>query len=400
MNFMTKLRLLKSTNSLKLFYPLTSPFKKAKKIFIYGVYGAGNLGDEAILKCILSQLETLSEYQTIILSKKPDLIYKDYKKTSVHPYIFKKAQFFLNSRSFSSILILGGGGILKDYENTPTALKNFMEIPMIALKNKYKTMLYSAGVENIIFNESRDILKRILNQFDILTVRDPYSKERLKKLGVQKQIYVTGDPAVLLLSNMKGKRNFDIDHPLIVVSLRNWFEKGYFQTNEKSFNNFLSVLAYSLDIIVEKFNAKILFLPFRTVPFDNDKDVMNYVASKMNHKQNIFILQKVPTFDQLKSIYAQTVLTIGMRLHSLIFSFSSLTPMIAISYSKKIIDFMNYINMNDFTLTIDNFSTKSFLNLTEEIFDNFEKLQHSIFINRNEYLNRLDKNYKLLQSLL
>jgi polysaccharide pyruvyl transferase CsaB len=375
-------------------------FKRAKKFFIYGIYGAGNIGDEAILQSILLHLKKITNYQKIIISKKPDVIYNEYQKPSIHPLLYSKISHLLNKRSNSSILLMGGGGILKDYGNSPATLKKFLKVPMVGLKNKYKTMLYSAGVEKIIFKESRILLADILNQFDILTVRDPYSKERLEELGVQKQIYVTGDPAVLLFLDIGNNKIFKKNNPLIIVTLRHWFEKGYFHTDERIFNQFLLKFAYSLDKIIEEFNASILFIPFRIVPFDNDNKIIQAVKSKMKYTQKVSLLEKIPSYAYLNKIYSLADVTIGMRLHSLIFSFSSLTPMVAISYSCKIKDFMNYINLEDFSFNINDFVPEHLFNKIEYIFNNKEEINHSLYFKRKEYLDKLNKNIILLQDLL
>lgn len=388
------------TNNIKLLKPIPLVLKKTKKIFIYGVYGVGNLGDEAILKCILDQLNSIEDYQKIVISKRPNFIYKDYKKPSIHPFAFKIMASLLKSRSHFPLLLVGGGGILKDYGNSPKVLKKFLKIPMIGLENNYKTMLYSAGVENLEFYESKHYIQNLLNQFDIITVRDPYSKKRLEAIGVQKNIYITGDPAVLLLSDFQKCSSTMQKRLLITINLRHWFEKGYFATNEKIFDRFISSLANSLDILIKNYNSIIYFIPFRTMPFDNDLEIIRRVLSEMRYKEKTSVHERVPNFTELRKIFSHTDITIGMRLHSAIFSFSSLKPMIALSYSSKVKDFMNSIEMAQFCLDIKDINSDNIINLVNNIIKNKQNIQYHLYEKRKQYLKNLERNTFLLKKLL
>lgn len=388
------------TNNIKLLKPIPLVLKKTKKIFIYGVYGVGNLGDEAILKCILDQLNSIEDYQKIVISKRPDFIYKDYKKPSIHPFAFKIMASLLKSRSHFPLLLVGGGGILKDYGNSPKVLKKFLKIPMIGLENNYKTMLYSAGVENLEFYESIQFLKNVLNQFDIITVRDLYSKKRLEAIGIKKNIYVTGDPAVLLFSDIQKCKASTKKSPYITVNLRHWYEKGYFTTNEIFFDRFISTLANSLDFLIKNYDALIQFVPFRTMPFDNDLDIIKKVLSEMSYKEKTIVYERAPNFTELRKIFSHTDITIGMRLHSAIFSFSSLKPMIALSYSSKVKDFMNSIEMAQFCLDIKDINSDNIINLVNNIIKNKQNIQYHLYEKRKQYLKNLERNTFLLEKLL
>jgi polysaccharide pyruvyl transferase CsaB len=389
--------------SITYLYPFCKPrylFKKSNKIFIYGVYGVGNLGDEIILKSILLQLKYIKNYQIIVISKKPLKIFKEYNTVSINPYFLKYFATLFNKFSSSMILLVGGGGILKDYNNSPKALRNFISIINLCIKSNFKTMLYSAGVENIVYDESKSNLKEILNKFNIITVRDNNSKNLLKSFGIEKKIFVTGDPAILEFYSNKHKNISCNTNPLIIVSLRHWFEKGYYVSNKNVFNDFLLVLTESLNKAIEFYNANIVFIPFRTVYFDNDLEIINKVAININNKSNITILKSVPSLETLKYFYSIADLTIGMRLHSIILSFSSSVPMIALSYSSKVSDFMNYIGLHEFSYFLSEINTDVLINRIDFILSNSKFLKSKLDSKKRSYIKMLNINISLLKKLL
>jgi len=389
-----------ASNSMKMVASADQVLKKGRKIFIYGSYGAGNLGDEAILSQVSLQINSLnSKHKKVIISKKPALIYQTHKLPSIHSFLFSNMTSFL-TRGVNSenVFLMGGGGLLKDYGEDSSSLIKSLKIAQLAMEKGCKSMLYSVGVEKIRFEESKEYLKFLLDKFDSLTVRDLSSLERLRSIGIRNKIIVTGDPGALLFSNLKKKKVYNF--PVFLVSLRHWFEKGFFSNDERVFKSFISEFSKVLTLSIKRFNAHLIFLPFRRVWYDDDLLVINKIIEKMGVKKNIYVYNKVPSFVEMSRILSFVDLTIGMRLHSNIFSFSSLTPMIAISYAEKVNDFMNYIGMGDFCKGISDFDNKEMLELIEYMLKNREELKMKLSSRLKSYVKKLNQNIVVLESLL
>ena len=82
-------------------------------ILIGGYYGAQNIGDVAILQCMLHDIRELnSDLKFIVTSWNPDETKKQYCVESFHwndiPALFSAIQ-------KSDLVILGGGGLFQDY---------------------------------------------------------------------------------------------------------------------------------------------------------------------------------------------------------------------------------------------------------------------------------------------
>jgi len=403
-NYMKIINRLKTFKQyLKHIYPIcgyTPHNSKPDKIFIYGFYGAGNLGDEIILESILAQLRSIKKYQFIIISKNPVKIYKDYGITSINPNFIKILMPFIKRKTRKGILLVGGGGIVKDYGNSHKTLKKFFNVINVFLNYNFKTMLYSAGVENIQYPESAKIVRTTLNKFDILTVRDSNSKGLLKSLGINKDIFITGDPAVIKLSNNTSSNVSKIKQPCILISLRHWYEKGYFNSDENIFERFLLELSYAINEIIEKYNAKFLFIPFRTEPIDDDRKILNKVVEKIVNKDNITIIKKCVTNKTVGKYYDIADITIGMRLHSIILSFSHLIPMIALSYSSKVKDFMNEIKLDNYCIDITKVTKSALIHDVDDIIGNYTVIRQDLRCKRTIYIDKLNQNVNLLNNLL
>ena len=88
------------------------------KIGIYGFYGEGNLGDEAVLQALLQEIRNFPKIKPTVFSSKPEEVVKVHQATSIslHSINFPgRIREIVSNRLF----ILGGGGLLKEYGDSP-----------------------------------------------------------------------------------------------------------------------------------------------------------------------------------------------------------------------------------------------------------------------------------------
>ena len=91
-------------------------------------------------------------------------------------------------------------------------------------------MVYANGIGPINRKINRFLTRKILNQVDLITLRDKDSRIFLKELDVENDnIYVTADPVFTLeptkeeiILGIFEKEGIPGDKPLVGVSVRNW----------------------------------------------------------------------------------------------------------------------------------------------------------------------------------
>lgn len=190
--------------------------KVEKKILMIGAYGAGNLGDDAILQGMLIVLEEergIPKEDITVYSYDPKETTRQFEVSAIQrddtqdlPTEYDK-------------LLVGGGGIIYG-GNAPLYCHRLEEY----LKLGKKVEVYGIGTDRL--GESGTIVKDVFNQVDPLSVRTAFDKENLKGVGVTKEIKVVDCPSFLVPTPPKEEitallgKYFNVAAPLLGICLK------------------------------------------------------------------------------------------------------------------------------------------------------------------------------------
>ena len=205
-------------------------------------------------------------------------------------------------------------------------------------------MYCGVGAVKIQDRIGKIIGKLIINNVDLISLRDEDSKLYLQELKIKKPpIHVTSDLAFLLKKNNKTIKFLEeYDSFLkIGVNLRS-FDQLYSFYSSETLNN--KKLAEILDNIIEEYNSKIIFLPMITKKrasfyhqyLETDEEIMEKIISLMKNKKNTIIIKEEYMPEETLNILENMDLIISMRLHVLILASIVEVPTIAINYAPKI----------------------------------------------------------------
>ncbi len=378
---------------------LNSLFKKDDCVIVHGFYGAGNLGDEAILSATLSQISSLKQAQPIVFGRNPARVRATHQVFSVNPDAIYNMTGYLHLPK-ASVYILGGGGLLKDYGKSSHNVEVWLRWLTRAKSLGLKTMLWSVGVENLRFDKSKKLIQTALETVDAITVRDPNSKQRLEQVGLQNPVIVTADPAILL-AEKQSKRRVLRKNPRIVVCLRHWFKYDMSSVPDPAANEkMLDSIAMVLDYAVNTLDAKIELVPFRTTSNDDDRKILESLFSRMIKKDSVVIHNEVPQLDEAINIFSDTDIVFSMRLHAAIIATSLGVPTIALSYMPKVRDYMNLINQESFCFDIEEVDKKCLMEGFEKILNTYEELSEQLVITRSTLSEKLQDNVSILTKLV
>ncbi len=373
-----------------------------KKVLIHGFYGYGNLGDEIILASLLKGFRRNKAIKPVVFSSRHKNVKKQHRVKSVSSCggIFKRLNQIYHLKT-SDLFILGGGGLLKDYGNGSSSLKEWLKLLRLAQRFKVKSALCCIGVENIRFEESKRLLQLVLNKVDLISVRDNSSKHLLESIGIKKEIEVVGDPGLLLAEPMEVDIKKKLDKLRVMVCVRHWFSEGFFVKDERVYDAFLHSLANVLDYLIEKKNATIEFVPMRTVSYDDDRKVARKVYDFMKNKDNVTIQQRVFNIKKFINKARQSSLILGMRLHSLIIGASVGTPIVGFEYMPKIKGFMEMVGQDGFSFDMSNFVSKDVIKKINQIFKNNSQHRKRL-INKTSKVRGRTKNFlnKLINTFI
>ncbi len=330
------------------------------KILLSGYYGFNNLGDEAILEAIISNLKKeIKDTKITVLSAKPQITKEKYGVDSVNRRSILK---IINAIKNCDLLISGGGSLLQDI-TSKRSIHYYLGIIVMGLLMGKKIMIYSQGIGPINKKSNRIITKFLLNRVEYITVRDEESKKDLLDMGVKdSKIEVTADPVITI--NKSGKeKGIDIlkkhngaleGNPIIGISFRG---KNYNIKMKK-------LLIDVVESLRSELKAEVVFIPFH---YNEDMELMEDLEQELRNKA-IFIKDRYD-IKEILSVVENLDLLVGVRLHSLIFSAVAGVPMIGISYDPKIDYFMETMGLQSLC-TIDEMTKDKVIDSIKDVLDN------------------------------
>ncbi|MEK7528192.1 MAG: polysaccharide pyruvyl transferase family protein [Patescibacteria group bacterium] len=309
-----------------------------KKIILCGSYGAGNVGDEAILRSLLQSVQKeFKEASITVLCSFPNEEKKYY--SAEFPDVTFEWLFPGGLRSFlllllsgkvfktlksvrsANLFILGGGGLFTDDESIKAVVLWAMQV-FIAKLLKVSVRVVAVSVGPFKGRLARFLSKKALSMADEVSVRDNSSAKLLMEMGVKNSI--VKDP-VFALDVKNIQDNTASVGKYIILSLRPWH--SFVESSYKE-------IAQALDKIVEEFGFDIVFIPFQTAP-QNDVGVLNKISVHMRNKNKLFIRPHTLDIGKVYREFVGAQAVIGMRLHSVVFSIITKKPFIMIAYGDK-----------------------------------------------------------------
>lgn len=351
--------------------------EKPRKIAICGYYGYQNSGDDAILKAILLSLKTIRKPIDItVLSKRPEMTEKEYGVTALDRFHFWKVAKLLKE---TDVLVMGGGSLLQD-KTSNRSLYYYLGLMLLAKKKKVKVILYANGVGPINGKLNRRLTKKILNKIDMLTIREKYSYDFVRSLGVdQPPMVITADPVFHLAepeNREDGKAKLRAlglsDAPILGVMFRSW----------KGEDSYTKKMAELCDYMVETYGMQVLILPMK---YPADLKVSNAIASQMKQKSFVLSERYLPE-ENLKLISGMSLI-LGMRLHAVIYAALHAVPFVGFQYDPKVAYY---------TTELGQPLVSDIINIDLE---QLKKEADELYLHREEYAEKLRMKTEALQKM-
>src|SRR5262249_35159005 len=206
-------------------------------------------------------------------------------------------------------------------------------------------MLYAVGAGPLLSEHGRTYTKVAGDIAARITVRDQISKDLFESLGVAPdKITITADPAFDVAAEpapaLPEVQEWKSAGPSIAVCLRTW--------NFGSDSTFSDrEVARALDDVLVNEGGRILFVPFAG---GDDIYVARRVLKDMKQRDRAVVLEQPCSPNALAGIIGSADLVLGMRLHSVIFSIASHTPVVALEYDPKLAGLAALTGLQDYML--------------------------------------------------
>jgi colanic acid/amylovoran biosynthesis protein len=251
------------------------------------------------------------------------------------------------------VIAVGGGymrtkpGIGSIYDFTlllhPLVLSKILGTPSV---------LYTQSVGPLHRNIERTMLAHVFRKdVETVIVREDKSMKLLEKLGVH-NIIRSVDAGFLLKTDKRDKRGVDLNLPvkkvIIGVTARHWLKASEQREYERA-------MAETLDYLIKKHDAFIVFIPQVTSEFhgDDDRIACQDIFERMSEKQSAIVLTESYNYRQIKTIYDRLDLLLGTRFHSVIFSLTSYVPALAVEYEHKTSGIMRDLGLEEWVVKME-----------------------------------------------
>ncbi len=307
-----------------------------KKILVFGHYGRDNVGNEMGLRAFMEYLNQSDPHTVItVLSHSKRKTENNHHINAIGRNQYKAIYHALKS---ADVVIRLGGSLFQE-EDQGKSSRFDMFIFFLAQKFKKKTILYGNGFGSLLNSFDRRIAQDVLNQMDLLTVRDQNSKEKMKKIGVNKEITITSDVAFVIDCPIFEEYFLSEDHNGIKDKHSNNGKRiGIVPQAWGESTDYIETLARASDHLIGE-GYEVIFIPME---IEKDQKIIQEIITRMDRVPK-FIDSEYRWMKILREINGLDLL-IGMRLHALIFATICGVPNMGIKGNDKVASFMKSID--------------------------------------------------------
>lgn len=291
------------------------------RLLLSGYYGFGNLGDEALLEVIVSQIRTRRPFAQIdVLSAKPDVTAHELRVDATPRWDAKAIRASIDR---ADVVVSGGGGLLQNATSL-RSLIYYAGIIRAAARAKRQAMIFAQSIGPLDFI-GKTVVRECCKGVARATVRDVRSQALLSSILPQLHAERTADPVFLYdppeeQIDLSAEGLGPQSDPLAIVSVR----------KANGMKDRLDAIARAVDRLADKHGARVAFLPLGGAP---DAEVSTLVIRKCKSAP---VLLPECSLSRAANVIRRAKVVVGMRLHALILAARYAVPFAAIPYDPKI----------------------------------------------------------------
>ncbi len=390
-----------------------------KKICVIGNFSGRNAGDNAILEGLLNDIYSI--YQNVkffIPTINKSFIETNYKRFPVKAVPMMPWNLSLKILGLpifrtvlKSDLVLITDAILFD-RKLWNPLFNYLSTMAIVLpmakSRGVPVVIYNASIGPVTTNIGEWCLNRVIESAELILVRDKESVALLTSMDIRhNNIRVCADCALnTLLPTPKRIEEIKKNESILNEKDRymsfniNAYIDLFVRGNKMGIgtSRFVSVIAETMDKIVEVMDKKIVFVITQVM----DIKIAEMVLSRMKQRQGVtLVTNKTYTHNELAGILSQVEMHVGMRTHSIILATSSCTPSIGIVYRPKNRGYLNTIEQRDMIVEMDDrFTTSNLFNLIQKVWTQRKTIRENLKPIMDREKNKAKESAKYLRPYL
>lgn len=359
-------------------------------ILICGAAGYTNLGDDAILWGMLTELRAALGSHAVKVAGGPELapLVSGFDASAIS---YDDRPELARAIEDADLVILGGGGMLYDVDYSPSLVRFLTEPPdrqwlyelakitAAARAAGRPVMVYGMGIGPLITGAARQVARFISDEAKGITVRDASSADVLAMCGVPRsRVFVAADPAISADPGDPERAQAFLEQvglvsaprPLIALNLRPWFRFGGVNGGpDGGMERLISRSGELVRVLSDRLGASVALMPLQRL-HDDDRHVLEQVLAAAGGPSGAVVLDPPASPPEVVALLARCDLMIGMRLHSLVLAVDAGIPFVALPYVQKVWDFVTAMGVESHAYAAEEFEVSAVVSSCEALLSN------------------------------
>lgn len=371
---------------------------------IFGYYGQGNAGDEAILAALTDGIKTTIPSATISVYS------ADPKESAATHHVEAFNQFSLDLKFIikgifggsrknyiksvynflrSDVILIGGGGLFFDSIETNKWIYGYLKLIHRAKRLGKKVALVGISVGPLHHQDSEVAIGEAFSRADLISVRDNSSKELLIKCGVMaEKVHVIPD-LVFTLQSAPDERIQEIisDEGLLINNQSNIALTPCCYNTAQT--GWLTQYVAFCEKAVSELDSNLWLVPMQRNNSHDDLSAINEIFAGLSEatKKRTRILANNYNAKEVQGVLSKADFVLAERLHGSIMALNTGTPFMGIAYMPKVVGVLELAGLQKNIINFDLFLSGEAM---EKIIETAGENRKSI--NNRQADNRLKPN--------
>lgn len=313
----------------------------ASRVIISGYFGAGNYGDDLLLRSVLGTLSQHPAIQPVVAAHDASEVERVFGVPA-----FSRRDPASRDRELrrASGVILGPGGLWNDYglaeagglrgltSDAKRSLGHAMQLPVEASARGIPVIGFGLGVGPLRTRDAWALMRLASHVVDSVHVRDPHSVELLRQAGFREEQLHAGVDATFALELPTPLRR----EPVLAVNLREW-PSGH--ANDQ--------LAEFLVQFAKGAGLRVVGVPAQ----ESDGEVLDDLRRSLSDKVDFSLSGSHP--DSVTQALGSAQMVVSMRLHPALIAHRLGVPVVGLAYDPKVSSHFAMMGVSHLALPLD-----------------------------------------------
>jgi polysaccharide pyruvyl transferase WcaK-like protein len=293
------------------------------------------------------------------------------------------------------MLLVSGSGQIDDYWGGPWEQPFRLLAWASAARAQGKPVaFFGVGVDQLMTRAGTWLALRAMGKAQLRVLRDPGSLQALDRLGFRAACDVCPDPAFALDISAARAGGAYVGRPFAVVSPI--ARKAWPGPHDEAYDAYLATLAAAVDHL----QARGLEVRFVCSQTRMDPPVVAIVQAGMRSAPEATRVDTPVTVDDYLRLVNGAQLVLGSRLHALILALTIGTPVIAVSYARKVSQQMQDAGLGQFCFDLPTLDRAALLRCIDTLLDRQPQVQADAVRTAQRFRSELEARFDRLAALV